>query len=473
MTWTTRKPMPAIKIHSKEDKDLMFSEKLNMFLPKGGGIESPIGDVISITTSNSINQASGTFRIELVYRTDINKKPVYYHYIRPMDIVIIYLDGTNTTMVGMIDTVDKERTLSGGRVKRSVVLNGKSLASIWEFDLVKYFENTAGIPEELLQRNLALQQGLIKLDFFNENIIFALTTLYKSLPAIDIQYKDKKLSDFIDVGSELTCRKDESLYNLNTEPYAGTVWGYFKRYVGEPFNEIWTDSKGELDRGNEKLYMRTRPTPFSLGKDGVEVVGEAGEPGLLSNWENITNWNGKTFSQDSLEHTHVNNWSLPSSDVIGEKLSRTHQRSFSIYGVLPTDKIYGNVPEYQALPPLIIEDDYKAFGSRDYIVRIGFIPTREEGGLEEGFFAIFEDYRNRLYLWNKDNHRFESGTLTIKSNPLISVGDKIKYSGKEFYTTAIQHTWRYGRPTVSVVSVDRGMSEKERIKRYKAGKRNL
>lgn len=466
MIWNTRQPKPKIKIFSKKDNDFVFSEKLDMFLPKGGGIDYPISDIVSITTSNGINQASGNFTIELVYRTDINKNPIYYHYIRPMDIVIIYLDGETTTMVGMIDDVNKERSISGGKVKRSVVLTGKSLGSVWEFDLVKYFEYTTGIPEALLQRNLALQSGLIKLDFFGENLITAIRALYRNLPAIDIQYKDRKLSDFIDVGSELLCRRDELIYNLNTEPYSGTIFDYFKRYIGLPFNEIWTDSK------DDKLFLRTRPTPFSMDGDGVKTISGGTHTGLESSWEHITNWHGTTKTEETLI-PHTNTWGVKSSDVIKESLGRTHRKSYSIYGVLPVDKLYGDVPEYQALPPLIVEGDYAAFGSRDNIVRIGFIPLKPGGGLGDSANEIFKKYRNDLYLWNKDNHRYEGGTLTIKNNPLISAGDKINYGEITFYTTMIQHTWRYGAPMQSVASVDRGMEDKERLRRYKDGKKNI
>ena len=461
MSWQQRRPKPKIKIFTKKNKDLVFTEELAGQYDSltAGEVFEPIEDVISIITSNGIGQASGTFRIELVYRTS-GGESVYYNTITPMDIAIIYLDGSTTTMVGIIDTVAKSRSLSGGRIKRSVTLSGKSLGAIWEFDLVKYFENTAGIPASLLQRNLELQKGLIKLDFFGENLITAITTLYKALPAIDIQYKDKKLSDFIDVGSELSCRKDEVLYNLNTEPYMGTLWNYFKRYVGEPFNEIWTDSK------DEKLVLRTRPTPFSMGEDGVEITGGANNRRKISGWGNINNWNSGSGGE-------VNTWGIPSSEVISENLSRTHEQSYSIYGVLPTDKLYGNAPEYQALPPLIIEEDYESFGSRDLIIRVGFIPLKAEGGLDEFASDIFESYRNRLYLWNKDNHRYERGTLTIMSRPLISAGDKIQYGDKEYYTTAIQHTWRYGQPMQSVVSVDRGIARDLREQYYLRGKKNL
>lgn len=465
MTWVTRQPKAKLEIFSKEDKDFIFVESLDMLLPKGGGVSSPIGDVVSITTVNGINQATGTFRIELVWRQDINGEPIYYKYIRPMDIVIIYLDGTRTTMVGIIDIVTKERSIKNNKPKRSVVLTGRSLGAIWEFDLIKYFSQTAGIPDELLERNFALQEGLIKYEFVNENLITVLRVIYEKLPAIEITYKDKKLKDFIDVGSELLCRRDEVIFSKKfPDPYSGSLFDYFKRFIGKPFNEIWTDSK------DGKLFLRTRPTPFSMGDDGVKTISGGEHSGLTSSWENITSWNGKVFSKEGSVSPHINTWGISKSDVIGENLSRTHQLSYSIYGVLPTERIYGNTPEYQAFPPLIVGDDYRAFGSRDYISRIGFIPMKPEGGIDKAADEIIKDYRNRLYLMNKDNHRYERGTLTIKSNPYISAGDKLTYEEKGYYITAVQNAWRFGMPMQSVITVDRGMKEKERIKRYNVGK---
>lgn len=486
MSWSTRNPKPKIKIVTKNDETLTFVSSANMFLPSKGHSNYPIDDVISITTTNSINSPSGAFSVELVW-AGTTDRPVYYDFIRPMDIAIIYLDGEVTTMVGMIDTVSRNRSIAGGRVQRSITISGRSLGSIWEFDLVKYFEYTVGIPDELLDRNLNLQSGNIKLDFFGQNAITAIKTLYKSLPAIDIPFNGKTIKDYIDVGSELFVKKDEVLYNLNHDPYMGSVFDYFRIYIGQPFNEIWTESK------DDKLYLRMRPTPFNVSFLGKHALGKnksiptvtENEDGKVvdatpTSWENIKSWNWK-LSKDIVSvvtSTHTGKETargtipfheIEKSDVIQETLTRTHINSYSIYGVLPVDRLYGNVPEYQALPPLIIKEDYAFFGSRDYIVRIGFIPLKINGGLEDTADKIFKNYRNLLYLWNKDNHRFENGTLTIKGNPYICVGDKIIYNGNEYYMTKVQHNWRYGKAMTTTLTAERGMRYSERVKRYVAG----
>ena len=467
MTWQHRNPAATLAIHTKNDPTLLFGSD-NEYIKAVGSSYAPINDVISITTTNSINESAGTFTIELVWRTEKvpsqtiindsshNNNPLYYKRIRPMDIVDISLDSKTTTMIGIITNVKRNRSISANKPKRSVIITGKALGAIWDFDLVKYFEYATGLPRELLERNLNLQLGNIKLDFFGENAIVAIKTLYQQLPALDITYSGgTKVKDFIDVGSELYNKAKEKQYNLNLDPYSGTLFDYFLKYVGRPFNEIWTESR------DHKLYLRMRPTPFSVGEWATSTVDENNTAVDPTQWEGIVNWH----SGDSKETSHI----ITNSDVIEEDVGRTHAQSLSIFGVLPQDKLYGNVPEYQALPPLIVPDLYRQFGSRDSIIRIGFIPILPEGGLGESAFDIFEDYRNLLYLWNKDNHRLESGTMIIAGRPKICVGDKISFNNNEYYTTGAQHTWTFGAPMRSILTVERGMEIVERKKRFQDG----
>lgn len=456
MTWEQRNPKATLTIYTKDDAKLYFGEVLGEYIHGIGIRRKPINDVISMTTTNSINESAGTFTIELVWRLGETGELYYYERIRPMDIVEISLNGIHTTMMGIINTVKRHQEIIGNKPKRSVLIEGKSLGAIWDFDLVKYFEYTTGIPEEFLERNLNLQLGNIKLKFFGENAIKAITTLYKELPALDIVYfGDKRIKDFIDVGSELFCKAGEKQYNLNLDPYSGTLFDYFRRYVGQPFNEIWTDSK------KGKLYLRMRPAPFSIGDDSISTVDQNDKPVSPSKWENIMLWQSDNDFPES--------YSVPKADIISEDIGRTHTQSYSIFGVLPVDKIYGNVPEYEALPPLIVPDLYKQFGSRDRIIRIPFIPIQQEGGLEDSAFSIFKGYRNKLYLMDKDNHRLESGTLIIKGRPEICVGDVINCEDKEYYPTTVQHAWWFGSPLQSVLTVERGMNSLERKKRYNDG----
>ncbi len=474
MVWSSRRLIPEVMVYTKKDKDLIFNPDTKQLLPSIPIRRFPIKDIIKITTSNSIKDIAGTFTIELVWRTDKAGNVIYYDFLRALDIIDISLDGINTTMVGYIDKIHKIRTIKNDKPQRAIRIIGKSLAGIWQFDLVKYFKNTVGIPSEFLQRNLNLQLGNIKLEFYNQSASYAIKTLYKQLPAIDIEYAGRKrLNDFIDVGSELFNRKGETQFNLGLDPYSGTIEDYFKKYVGEPINELWSDSK------DGKLYLRMRPFPFSIKSDRIPIERDVDYPQVTktkkikgfpkkagySNWESINNW---MSPRDESDEKRVNPWILD-GQVITEDFSKSHERSYSIFGVLPTEFIYGKGTEYQMFPPLIVHDLYSGFGSRDMIIRLGFIPINKDKTLGAGVDKISKYYRNKLFLWNKDNHNLESGFVTMKCNPNIRCGDRAHYMNKQYYVIKATNTWVYGQPTMGTLTLDRGMDESERTARYDVG----
>lgn len=460
MSWKHRHPTDlVIAFYTKKDRYFAFSSEENRYLQSSAQEIFSISDVISISTTNSINASSGTFTIELVWRLGDNGKPLYYDSIRPLDIVDISLGKNITTMVGMVNRVRRKRSISGGKIKRSIIIEGKSLGTIWEFDLIKYFVGAHHLTKAQQDRNLLLQEGAIKYDFTGKSAAHAIKTIYQVLPALDIEYfGGRKLSSFIDVGSELFTREGEKVFLKKADPYQGTMFDYFRKYVGQPFNEIWTESK------NHKLYLRMRPTPFCMGAS-IILKGTEDNSKITLNpnfyWQSIPDWYGE---QGVITISY-----LPASSVFSENLSRDHYKSYSIFGVLPQERIHESSPEYSIFPPLIVPELLSRFGSRDLVPRIGFLPMNSEGGLKGSYLGIFKYYRNLLYLWNKDNHKYESGTLTIKGNPIIVAGEKLNYGDKEYYIVGVSHSWKYGQIFTSTLRVERGMGRKERLARYNSG----
>lgn len=451
--YSKRRPDPLVIFHTKKERDFGIGSDYSAPFPT-----FPTNHLVRINTSNRMGDPSGTFSIDLVYykQNPGEVEPYYYDKIRPLDLVEIELERGITTMIGIVDKVQKSTVIQNKNVRRSVNITGRSLGAIWEFDLIKYFTNALGLSDDLAHKNLLLQQGAITFDFYDQPPYNAVLEVYAHLPALTIElWKGKKNDDFIDVGTELFVRRDELVFARGISPYAGSVWDYFKTYIQEPINELWTDSK------DGKLFLRSRPTPFSHGKYDPEKAESAlGEPRTIS-WHDTRNW------IDDEEPYHE----ISLSDLREEQISRLHGGAYSVFAVLSSDKFTGADAEYATFHPLVDSKLVEEIGTRDMQISLNYIPLVGDGETTDGSIERYTHYRNKLYLWNRDNHRMQSGTMTVKGNPNIRVGDRVYRPDldTEFYVQAVSNSWAFGQPFTTQMTVDRGLSREHRDDMYKAG----
>jgi len=450
--YTKRRPSPRLLFHTKKERDFGIGADFAAAFPT-----FPARHITRITTSNAMGNASGSFGISLVYwkMNPDDVQPYYYEKIKPLDLVEIELEPGITTMMGIVDKVSKSTTIGPKNVNQSVEITGRSLGAIWEFDLIKYFTNALGLSPSMQERNLFLQQGEELFEFMGQPPYDAVKAIFEHLPMFDMEvFGRKTVSEFLDVGSELFCRKDEKIFARGISPYSGRVWDYYKTYIQEPFNELWTDSK------DGKLFIRCRPTPFSHGDhDPEESVNPLGET-RKSSWHDIKNW------IDGKPH-HV----IWPEVIRDEKLSVDHASGYSVFTVVSSDKFTGADSEYSTFHPLVDSPLVEEIGTRDRQIALNYIPLVGDGETNDSSLERYEYYRNKLYLWNRDNHRMESGTMTIRGNSNIRVGDKVHrhFLDTDFYVTAVMNTWAFGQPYVTQISVDRGLRRDIRNDLYKAG----
>jgi hypothetical protein len=417
----------------------------------------PQDHLLSIQTSNSVGSAAGSFTITLAYKKLAgDTEPWYYKVINPLDMVEISLNGSTTTMMGIVDRVKKSTRITGSAGKRVVTIIGRSLGAIWEFDLIKYFPNALKLDAELNRSNVALQQGEIQLGFMNKPIYEAILKIYRLLPALKItvgKNGNENLEKFIDVGSELWVRSDEKLFNSQLSPYSGSIWDYFKQYVITDFNELWTDSK------DGKLYLRSRPKPFSV-LDPENVINAVGGSGQIG-WNTITNWMDPNKSYHRVRE----------ADITREDLNIDHSSGFSVFSVLAGDRFAGGqAVEYATFPPLIDQDLVHEIGMREYPARVPYIPINSDSTVNDGTLAKFKFYRDKLYFWNRDNHRMEYGTIGIRGEADIRAGDKILTdNGMMYYVPSVSNNYEYGKSFTTNLTVEKGMDRDTRDKLYKAG----
>ncbi len=450
--YNKRRPSPRLLFHTKKERDFGIGADFAAQFPT-----FPTNHITRITTSNAMGNASGTFSISLVYwkiRPE-DVQPYYYEKIKPLDLVEIEFEPGVTTMMGIVDKVSKSTAIGPKNVNQSVVITGRSLGAIWEFDLIKYFTNALGLSSTMQARNLALQQGEELLEFVGQIPYDAVMNVFFHMPMFERElFGGKKVRDYLEVGPELFCRRDERIFVRGISPYSGRIWDYYKAYIQEPFNELWTDSK----EGN--LFIRCRPTPFSHGGyDFESAINPDGKRRTIS-WQDITNWIDN-------EPFHVINPEV----IRDENLSIDHADAYSVFTVVSSDKFTGADSEYATFHPLVDSPLVEEIGTRDRQIALNYIPLVGDGEITTGSLERYTYYRNKLYLWNRDNHRMEGGTMVIRGNSNIRVGDRVFRPDldTEYYVQAVSNNWDYGKPFITRITVGRGLKRADRDDFYRDG----
>ncbi len=465
--YSRRKPIAKVNVITREGRRIVFtSQRSNQtdFRQIASGFIAPSEDMKSCTVENELNSTGGSWTLQLVYRMDDHGQPLYMSAINPMDAVFITLpsESGETTMIGIVDRVNDNFKMNPKGPDESITISGKGIGAIWEYDLIKYYKNAIGLSKSDMDRNLKLSTGALSLKFFGEPAFTAIQTIHEELPMLDGIFADTSIKDYIDVGEELWVRDGEAVFLKQASPYQGSVWDYFKSFVSAPFNEMWVDYKGG------RAYLRMRPAPYSLESEEESIVSAAGEKGTAG-WGQLRTWT----NPDKDMHE------IPLVDVVARNLSKDHHDGYSVFCVVPGQRMISDKAEYAAFPPFIDKEQRDELGNRDFNERIPFIPV--SGNTEmvdgtKGTIARFRHYRKLAYLWFKDNHRFEKGGITVKGNADYRPGDKVllkhkHFYGKTGYITKASHAYRFGAPFLSTLVLSRVMADSDRQKWYDLGKR--
>jgi hypothetical protein len=467
--FSLRRPSVNIDVITREGRRIVFTtgrgNESTEFRQISSGFIAPSSDLKSCQVDNDINSSGGSWSIQLVYRMDDNGQPLYMSAINPMDAIFITLPSNTgeTTMIGIVDRVNDNFKMGQKGPDESITISGKGLGSIWEYDLIKYYKNAIGLSKADMDRNLKLMSGAISLKFFGKPAYEAIQTIHAELPTLDGIFADTSIKEYINVSDELWVREGEAVFLKQASPYQGSVWDYFKQFVAAPFSEMWVDYKGG------QAYLRMRPTPFSMEGEEEAIVNANGVKDKAG-WRQIVSW------------TDSDNWAghdIELIDVVQRNLSKDHQDGYSVFCVVPGQRMISDKAEYSTFPPFIDKDNRDELGNRDFNQRIPYIPVsgdNEEVEGTKGTIARFRHYRKLAYLWFKDNHRFQKGGITVKGNADYRPGDKVflkhrKLYGMSGYITKSSHAYTYGAPFMSTLVLSRVMDEEAREQWYALGKR--
>jgi hypothetical protein len=345
--------------------------------------------------------------------------------------------------------------------------------------------------------------------------------------------------------ASLLARDEDRVQDTSMNMYSGSIINYMMQIIDEMFYELWVDtlpSNSPLNkekRARPILFLRPKPYDHNwevnssgenirqrgvqLADKGDTVISEInGNPILIPTWEDIN---------CPMYQTQM---SITEDDIIDKGIGRSDEEVYTLFKQLGSNDIIGSTlaATYGIYYPLIDIEMVRLFGMRmlqgmsrllpyignpsvlshlqqpktpiapDYRcpwypdANLGFTNiTSLEGAAEILKRGTPQDInqndvakyltsakRDRLWRWNRYNHIYESGRITIKGQPIF-VGSKInlpneevvavdasrevirRYSGMNFYCMSVAHNYSFGDGWTTLLSLSRGRNE-EHLREY-------
>jgi len=467
----------------------------------------------SIETSKSINEIAGTFNIQLKPNEGNIGKSSDWWYDRfdPQDVIGITIDSDRNKdsdgkdkgaqFLGLVDVPQKNNVYGGESPSRGVTISGRDFGAILlDDDLVNireiflevkqdgaptgqiaslYEATEKEIAEKLQGRHpcftpqclagigptLATDKNIFT--FMDATVTDAVQFIFDNCTSIrNLVYIDPKekilVRDMIDGKTYVKQRPGYvCVQTANLSSYQGNLLNFIREVLDNDFNELMVDTK------DGKSYLRVRPKPFDRTDDvvnGIKIPN--GDP---FSWESL-----KNFVDDEKYHE------IENCDILEETLYRSKENVFSVFKANPAalndlEEVFGFTLKRATV------DLYN-------LLRYGFkkteadIRTTYQGNDGKIIEDMFRECRDRLKNWNIYAPVYEKGTIKIKGNESIHVGDKIylpqykrsyiskemtsgdestvNCEGFEFYVTGVKQRWAQEENFLSTLAVERGQNAK-------------
>ena len=438
------------------------------------------GDIVSYNFDKSVDSPYGTFSFQMPDKRGLASEYIDFRKtVRAMSLVEVKINGTYRT-IGIIQGVRKTVEISGGKPIRLWNFNCAELGilfnttKIW-FDISltaqKIFQ--AGSPQlkflntQRINLNPTENSAINSIQAIIENVFK--TWFYDLYDQIGFIFADgTKLSEKIIVDKQYFA-PDIFIKNITTlmhaYNYQGDVWGMLQNFITRPFHEMWGTSGGKtvvlgdndsaiLEEG--KYYLILRPSPY----DNKKIMQPSNLKGSVLNFENL---NEITITDD---------------EIVNKDLGTNGEQMFSFYSL-----IYGGNYISQGIQRIVRDPTYDLGALKRY----GYVPferpvkalsfnyspslSQRELGLTQQVVNIMQ---KRAFEWFKFNDRFLVGSFTIKGNPLINEGMRLRYdydlSGKiedenelgEYYIQGFNESWVYGQSYTTQIQVIRGIPDNQK-----------
>jgi hypothetical protein len=256
-----------------------------------------------IETYKSLKNPAGTFVIELSTKNSRNNISSYnlpeniYNMIDPMDIIEIGITSPGL-MVGLVDSPNKVKTISGASYSRSLQITGRDFAKLLIEDSIVYSPQLANneyaakvVGEERLSFMGQLSRGIgtsHNSSMFNSPVC-ALLFILRNIPAIHVEIpftdvtsgnSSAQTVSHSKTGEYFLCDMKaflgDRVSDVMISQFAGKVWNIMELCIDSNYYELFIDTVTVKSQSGEEARpcLFLRPKPFDRVSDSVIRIKE-------------------------------------------------------------------------------------------------------------------------------------------------------------------------------------------------------
>lgn len=456
-------------------------------------------DILSVNTTRDIGADDcATFSIELVY------KEVWYNNINANDFVKIEFgrgEASKPVLFGMVDNIYKSFNFVDLKPIRTIQVHGRGFnKALMQFGIGAIHEIDTTFNMQGFYEGQSGEFGMGSPAEVIKNVLD-----YYTNKGIDMQYANgKRWIDYVAFDYRDSGREGSLANMMNYYNYQGALWDYIKELRNAPFNEVFWEVE------NGRPTFKVRPTPFN--PDGWNSLNTKVLDAINIIDENLGRSDLETYTVYSVKAEHfISNMNL----IFGLPIwYKPYYRKYGLRRLEVNSKYIDNAeaPNYQDTgfmgPGRTIYTDEKVSGSNvfdnntmkqayqasmsgsmDGLLNPGGIGSLADNvintprPIEEAEQIIREANqvdqmlggagRNGgisqktidLFNWNIKNAIMENGTITIKGDNSIKVGEKlvVPSNDKVYYIEKVNHIFNYGEHWITSIEATRGLKEDDRF----------
>lgn len=280
-------------------------------------------------------------------------------------------------------------------------------------------------------------------------IRYAVAALFN--PNISVQMPNHTATySYMELLSLAFCSMSDFAYNaFQTGPFDGSLYQIFQSYLNPPFFEFFGDIRSSDQLSDVALHI-----PYYVGP----VIEGAGMPEYISGPDSAQYYvivRKTPFSQD--DWSQLTSYELQPEDLIGYTLSLSTQNVVNYY-LCYSESIN------QLLPPGFTRQ-LPALGDADSILTYGYQPLvvplyglANADSIDQMTIEKVNTYTQELYSWYWKTPDMLSGTLTIRGEPSIRVGQRLSvpWWPMEAYVEGVQHNIVMFQSYTTQLTISRG-----------------
>lgn len=436
-------------------------------------------DLSSITTSKSVREPGGAFAITVADQpyTVASGTDSLYGVVEAMDMIEIRFrhksDGSATPPVimrGFVSEVSRSESIGqNGEPMRGVTITGQDYGKLWQL-LQLFYGPGYVIGQDIISAYAMFERfgsgakiGQSGADFLKESFDKILNPYVKNIV-------DGNSSNPSTI--ELKALQKHGITSISgTQNQEGALYDLFRQFLDVGvWNELY------ITEDDDKVYCIYRPNP------ALDVKGKPIDPDVKT---------PVAFDPSSKDVTTLVYYDVPAEDIVSINVSRTDANIANYYWVrAPRYEMVSDIYQKQAGATsgdkkTIDLTEYTNTKGKLYGIRKMEVATQmggdditntasgqsesEKAKLDTSVSNWIKNRRTILVEQNKDNVLLERGSITIKGNEKIRMGNYVKIRRGSFtalyYVVQVDHQFSPFNRFITVLQVDRGTGFIERMRR--------